>query len=73
MRLAWALARRVSEWIRRNFAEANRRASPVGSYCPGSNETPDGWSTGNYGGYRSVETLAADDGVSLDALQTDGG
>ena len=33
--LVWAMARRVSEW--RDFADFDRRTSPVGSYSPGRN------------------------------------
>ena len=80
MQLAWALARRVSQWIRfgGSFAEANRRASPVGSCCPGSdpgeevgNEIRDGWSTGNHEWCGKYEIRTSDDGVSLDAIQAD--
>ena len=55
-----------------SFAEANRRASPVGSCCPGSdpreevgNEILDGWSTRNKKPWcGKYEIRTSDDGVS---------
>ena len=58
-----------------SLAEVNRRASPVGWCCPGSNpgdevgnEILDGWSTGDHEWYGKYEIHTADDGVSLDAI-----
>ena len=60
------------------FAEANRRASPVGSCCPGSdpgdevgNGILDDGSTGDHNWCEKFEIRTADDGVSLDAIQPD--
>ena len=60
------------------FAEANRRASPVGSCCPGSdprdevgNEVLDDGSTEDHDWCEKFEIRTADDGVSLDAIQPD--
>ena len=61
-----------------SFAEANRRASPIGSCCPGSdsrdevdNETLDGWSTGDHEWYGKYEIRTPDNGVSLDDIQAE--
>ena len=50
----------------------------VGSCCPGidpgdevGNEILDGWSTKDHKWYGKYEIRTADDGVSLDAIQTD--
>ena len=60
------------------FAEANRRASHVGSCCPGSdpgdevgNGILDDGSTGDHDWCEKFEIHTADDGVSLDAIQPD--
>ena len=78
MRLAWALAHRVLSGFGGSFPEANGRASPVGSCCPGSdpgdevgNKILDGWSTGNHEWYGKYGIRISDDGVSLDAIQPD--
>ena len=60
-----------------SFAEANRRASPVGSCCPGcdpadevGNELLDSWSRGVLEWHRKYEIRTSKDGVSLDAIRT---
>ena len=56
-----------------SFAEANRRARPVGSRCPGSdpgeevgNQILDGWSTGDHEWCGKYEIRTSDEGVSLE-------
>ena len=61
-----------------SFAEMNRRASPVGSCCPGcdpgdevGNEILDSWSRGVHEWYGKYEIRTSKDGVSLYAIRTD--